>query len=140
MTTMRVDLVSAEEQIFSGEAEFVVAPALDGEIGIFPHHVPLISKLKPGLFRVKLPHVELHLVFAISGGFIEVQGNCVTVLADIVERTDELDEAKLLEEKRLVEEKLKQTANAGDNDFKTLEVIIAQLKAVEYINKYSRRS
>ena len=145
MTTMQVDLVSAEEQIFSGEAEFVIAPALDGEMGIFPRHTPLISTLKPGLLRVKVPTQEPQLVFAISGGFIEVQSNSVTVLADIVERTDALDKAKLLEEKRLVEEKLKHVdggiSEASDvKAYAALEIIIAQLKAVDYINKNSRRS
>lgn len=141
---MQVDLVSAEEQIFSGEAEYIVAPAADGEIGIFPHHIPLISKLRPGLFRVKLPHKEMQLVYVISGGFIEVQGNKVSVLADVVERTEKLDEAKLLEQKHIAEQKLKaQDSTMNQTDAKAyaaLELIIAQLKALDYINKHSHRS
>ena len=144
MTTMQVDLVSAEEQIFSGEAEYIVAPARDGELGIYPHHMPLISKLRPGVFRVKLPGKDIQLIYAISGGFIEVQGNKVSVLADIVERTDDLDEAKLLEEKRKAEERLKASgASMGEDDAKAyaaLEIIIAQLKAIGYINKHIHRS
>lgn len=144
MTTMQVDMVSAEEQIFSGEAEYVVAPGHDGEIGIYPHHMPLISKLRPGLFRVKLPQKEIQLVYAISGGFIEVQGNKVSILADVVERTEDLDEAKLLEQKRLAEEKLKAAGSSLDKGdakaYAALELIIAQLKAVDYVNKHSRHS
>lgn len=144
MTTMQVDLVSSEEHIFSGEAEYVVAPGSEGELGIYPHHIALINKLKPGLFRVKLPQKEIQLVYAISGGFLEVQGNKVTVLADVVERTDDLDEAKLLEEKRIAEEKLKSSGASMDKDdaksYAALELIIAQLQAVDYIRKQSRRS
>ena len=144
MTTMQVDLVSSEEQIFSGEVEFVIAPGSEGEIGIYPRHIPLISKLNPGVVRVKLPQKEMHLVYVISGGFLEVQGNKVTVLADVVERTDSLDQAKLLEEKRIAEERLKRSAASMDRDdvkaYAALEMIIAQLKAVDYLHKQSRRS
>ncbi len=144
MTIMQVDLVSSEEQIFSGEAEYVVVPGSEGELGIYPHHIPLISKLNPGLFRVKLPQKEMQLLYVISGGYLEVQGNKVTVLADIVERTDDLDEAKLLEQKNLAEEQLKRSsATLGADDAKAyaaLELIIAQLKAVDYLHKQSRRS
>ncbi len=143
MTTMRIDLVSSEEQIFSGEAEFLIAPSSEGEIGIFPNHIPLLSKLKPGVLRIKLPQQEMHLVYAISGGFLEIQGNKATVLADVVERTDDLDEAKLLEEKRLAEERLQRSGSTmGESDAKSyaaLELIIAQLKAVDYLHKNSRR-
>jgi F-type H+-transporting ATPase subunit epsilon len=141
---MQVDLVSSEEQIFSGEVEFVIAPGSEGEIGIYPRHIPLITKLNPGLIRVKLPQKEMHLVYVISGGFLEVQGNKVTVLADVVERTDSLDQAKLLEEKRIAEERLKRSAASMDRDdvkaYAALEMIIAQLKAVDYLHKQSRRS
>jgi len=141
---MQVDLVSSEEQIFSGEVEFVIAPGSEGEIGIYPRHIPLITKLNPGLIRVKLPQKEMHLVYVISGGFLEVQGNKVTVLADVVERTDSLDQAKLLEEKRIAEERLKRSTASMDRDdvkaYAALEMIIAQLKAVDYLHKQSRRS
>lgn len=144
MTTMQVDLVSSEEQIFSGEAEYVVAPGSEGELGIYPHHIPLINKLSPGLFRVKLPQKDMQLIYVISGGFLEVQGNKVTVLADVVERTDDLDEAKLLEQKRIAEERLKQSDSSMDagsaKAYASLELIIAQLQAVDFIRKQSRRS
>jgi F-type H+-transporting ATPase subunit epsilon len=143
MTTIQVDVVSSEEQIFSGMAEYVVAPGSEGEIGIYPQHIALITKLNPGLFRIKLAQKEIELLYVISGGFLEIQGNKVTVLADIVERTDALDQAKLLEEKRIAEERLQHAASTlGTDDAKAyaaLELIIAQLKAVDYLNRQSRR-
>lgn len=144
MTTMQVDIVSSEEQIFSGEAEYVVAPGSEGELGIYPHHISLINKLNPGLFRVKLPQHQEQLIYAISGGFLEVQSNKVTVLADVVERTDDLDEAKLLEEKRVAEERVR-VANASlDADsakaYASLELVLAQLKALDYLRKQSHKA
>src|SRR5690606_25060723 len=113
-------------------------------LGIFPQHIPLINRLIPGVLRLKLPKEEEQLVFAISGGFLEVQGNKATILADIVERSDDLDEAKLIEQKRLAEERLKNSAAAlGKDDAKAyaaLELIVAQLKALEYSHKHARRS
>lgn len=143
MSTMQVELVSSEEQIFSGEVDFFVAPGSEGELGIYPHHIPLISKLNPGMVRFKLPQKEFQLIYVISGGFLEIQGNRATILADIVERTDDLDEAKLLEQKRLAEEKLQRSgASLYQDDVKAyaaLELIIAQLKAVDFMHKQSRR-
>jgi F-type H+-transporting ATPase subunit epsilon len=142
-TTMQVDLVSSEQQIFSGLAEFVVAPGCEGELGIFPHHISLINKLIPGLLRIKLPQTEEQTVYAISGGFLEIQGNKVTVLADVVERSDGLDETRLLEEKRLAEEHLKNSQSSMDHDaakaYASLEMVLAQLKALNYMRKHSRR-
>jgi F-type H+-transporting ATPase subunit epsilon len=140
---MQVDVVSSEEQIFSGDVEFLVAPGSEGEIGIYPHHIPLISKLNPGLVRIKLPQKEMQLIYVISGGFLEIQGNKLTILADVVERTDDLDEAKLLEQKRIAEERVKRSGAVLDQDdvkaYAALELVIAQLKAVDFMHKQSRR-
>ncbi|HEV8519092.1 MAG TPA: F0F1 ATP synthase subunit epsilon [Burkholderiales bacterium] len=95
--TIHVDVVSAEESIFSGEAEFVVLPGELGELGIYPRHTPLITRIKPGSVRIKLPgQTEEELVF-VAGGVLEVQPGVVTVLADTAIRGHDLDEAKALE-------------------------------------------
>src|SRR4029453_4080728 len=94
--TIQVDVVSAEEQIFSGEAEFVVLPGVVGELGIYPRHTPLLTAIKPGAVRIKLPgQTEDELVF-VQGGFLEVQPTRVTVLADTAIRAKDLDEAAAL--------------------------------------------
>lgn len=140
---MLVDIVSSEEMIFSGKAEYIVAPALMGEIGIYPRHVPLISKLRSGVLRLQIPDQVEQLVLAISGGFLEVQDNHVTVLADVVERTTELDEIKLIEQKKQAEARIKHSGATISEDvakaYASLEIAIAQLKALEYIKKNSKR-
>ncbi len=143
-STMLVDVVSSEERIFSGKTEYIIAPALMGEMGVYPHHVPLISKLKSGVLRLQLPEQAEQLVLAISGGFLEVKDNHVTVLADVVERTAELDEAKCLEQKKQAEARLKHAeASIGEDiasAYASLEIAIAQLKALDYIKKQSKRA
>ena len=90
--TIHVDVVSAEESIYSGEAEFVVLPGVDGELGIYPRHTPLLTAIRPGAVRIKLPgQAEDELVF-VQGGFLEVQPTRVTVLADTAIRAKDLDE------------------------------------------------
>jgi len=91
--TIHVDVVSAEESIFSGEAEFVVLPGEAGELGIYPRHTPLITRIKPGAVRIQKPGGEDEFVF-IAGGILEVQPHVVTVLADTAIRGHDLDEAK----------------------------------------------
>lgn len=104
--TIQVNVVSAEESIFSGEAEFVALPGESGELGIYPMHTPLITRIKPGAVRIKLPNqTEEEFVF-VAGGILEVQPNMVTVLADTAIRGNDLDEAKALEAKKMAEEAL----------------------------------
>ena len=92
--TLHVDVVSAEEQIYSGEAEFVVLPGEAGELGIYPRHTPLITRIKPGAVRIKVPgRADEEFVF-VAGGVLEVQRKLVTVLADTAIRGKDLDEAK----------------------------------------------
>src|SRR5512140_1447321 len=103
-STIHVDVVSAEEQIFSGEAEFVVLPGVLGELGIYPRHTPLLTEIRPGAVRIKLPdRTEEEFVF-VQGGFLEVQPHLVTVLADTAIRAKDLDEAKALDAKRAAED------------------------------------
>jgi len=106
VNTMHVDVVSAEEEIFSGEAEFVVLPGESGELGIYPMHTPLITRIKPGSVRIRPPgKKEEELVF-VAGGILEVQPDLVTVLAETAIRASDLDEAKANETKMRAEEAL----------------------------------
>ena len=101
--TLHIDVVSAEESIFSGEAEFVVLPGEVGELGIYPRHTPLITRIKPGAVRILKPGGEEELVF-VAGGILEVQPKVVTVLADTAIRGKDLDEAKATEALKRAEE------------------------------------
>jgi F-type H+-transporting ATPase subunit epsilon len=102
--TIHVDVVSAEEQIFSGEAEFVALPGESGELGIYPMHTPLITRIRPGAVRITVPgRTEEEFVF-VAGGILEVQPKGVTVLADTAIRGADLDEAKAQEAKRKAED------------------------------------
>jgi F-type H+-transporting ATPase subunit epsilon len=100
--TIQVDIVSAEEQIYSGEAYMVYAPAIMGELGIAPRHTPLISPLKPGEIRLDVGDGKEEFFF-ISGGILEVQPHLVTVLSDTAIRADDLDEAAALEAQKRAE-------------------------------------
>ena len=93
MGVLHVDIVSAEESIYSGPAEFLVAPAEAGEVGIYPQHTPLLTRIKPGSVRIKAPLKEEELVY-VSGGVLEVQPDVVTILADTAVRGADLDERK----------------------------------------------
>ena len=109
---MRVDVVSLEASIFSGEAEMVFAPAERGEVGIAPRHAPFLTRLKPGELRIQLPGETLS--FFVSGGILEVQPHQVTVLANTSIRTDAIDEARTLEAKQAAEAALTSNPEAID--------------------------
>lgn len=113
MATLHVDVVSAEEQIFSGEAKFVALPGESGELGILPKHTPLITRIKPGAVRIERTDGSEEFVF-VAGGILEVQPNRVTVLADTAIRGKDLDEAKAAEAKKLAEEALKNAKSEID--------------------------
>ena len=141
MTThhlMHIDLVDSESRIFVGEVEYFVVDAYNGEMGIYPNHAPIISQLKPGLLRIKLPQETNHKVFAISGGFLEISNNHAIILIDRLERTDKLDEARLIEQKSEAMAKLNNHAGVFDSKqaMLDLEIIIAQLKALQYIKQH----
>ena len=102
--TLHVDIVSAEQSIFSGEAEMVVAPGEAGELGVLPEHAALLTRIKPGTLRLKLPGQEPEEIIYVSGGMMEVQPHRLTVLADTSVRAENLDEEKALEAKRAAEE------------------------------------
>lgn len=135
--TMRVDVVSAEEEIFSGEAEFVALPGESGELGILPGHTPLITRIRPGAVRIKVSdQAEDEFVF-VAGGILEVQPNTVTVLADTAIRGADLDEAKAAEAKRLAEEALVNKEASIDYAQAQAELAsaVAQLAAIQRLRQ-----
>jgi F-type H+-transporting ATPase subunit epsilon len=115
MATLHVDVVSAEEAIFSGEAKFVALPGEEGELGIYPRHTPLITRIKPGAVRIRRADNDEEEFVFVAGGILEVQPGTVTVLADTAIRGKDLDEAKATEAKRAAEEAMKHAKN--DIDF-----------------------
>jgi F-type H+-transporting ATPase subunit epsilon len=138
--TMHVDVVSAEESIFSGAVEMLVAPAEAGEIGILPRHTPLLTRIRPGAVRLKLPMKEEQEMVWVSGGILEVQPDVVTVLADTAIRGADLDEAKATEAKKRAEEALKDRSAAVDFAKAEAELAeaIAQLAAIQKLRKGAR--
>ncbi len=130
--TIHVDVVSAEEQIFSGEAEFVVLPGIMGELGIYPRHAPLLTEIKPGAVRIRMPgRTDDELVF-VQGGFLEVQPSRVTVLADTAIRAKDLDEAAALRAKSAAEEAMQNKTSREEiaQAEGELSIAIAQLEAI----------
>jgi F-type H+-transporting ATPase subunit epsilon len=135
--TIHVDVVSAEAQIFSGEAEFVALPGEAGELGIYPRHTPLITRIKPGAVRIKVVgQAEEEFVF-VAGGILEVQPHSVTVLADTAIRGHDLDEAKATEAKKMAEEALVNRESKIDYAKAQVEfsVAIAQLAAIQKLRQ-----
>ena len=104
--TIHIDVVSAEESIYSGDAEFVVLPGVMGELGIYPRHTPLITQIRPGQVRIRIPGQQDETIIFVQGGFLEVQPNVVTVLADTAIRAHDLDEAKAIAAKQAAEDAL----------------------------------
>ena len=137
MSTIHVDVVSAEESIFSGEATLVSLPGEVGELGILPRHTPLITRIKPGAVCIqRADNNEEEFVF-VAGGILEVQPHCVTVLADTAIRGKDLDEAKANEAKRLAEEAVQNAS--GELDLakaqSELAELVAQLAAIRRLRK-----
>ena len=134
--TIQVDVVSAEEQIFSGEAEFVVLPGEVGELGIYPRHTPLITRIKPGAVRIQKPGGEEEFVF-VAGGILEVQPKLITVLADTAIRGHDLDEAKANEAIQKAEESRRSAK--GKQEIAVVEgelaMLAAQLAAIRKLRK-----
>lgn len=130
--TIHVDVVSAEEMIFSGEAEFVALPGEAGELGIYPQHTPLITRIRPGAVRIKVAgQADEEFVF-VAGGILEVQPHGVTVLADTAIRGHDLDEAKASEAKKLAEEAMQNQDSKIDYAKAQAELAfaVAQLAAI----------
>jgi F-type H+-transporting ATPase subunit epsilon len=135
--TIHVDVVSAEQSIFSGTAEFVAVPAEMGELGIYPRHTPLITRLKPGSVRMKIADKVEEEVVYVSGGILEVQPNVVTILSDTAIRGHDLDETKALEAKQRAEDAMKDRAAAMDYAKAQSELAeaVAQLQTIQKIRR-----
>jgi len=134
--TVHVDIVSAEASIFSGTATMVIASGVAGELGILPRHSPLLTKLKPGEVRVQRPDGEEEHYY-VSGGMLEVQPHCVTVLADTAVRARDLDEAAAQQAKERAEQLLKDKQSDIDiaQAERELAEAIAQLQAIQKLRK-----
>ena len=137
--TLHVNIVSAEKLLYSGIAEVVIAPGARGELGIYPRHTPLLTTLKPGSVRIKVPDQAEEEVIYVSGGILEVQPHIVTILSDTAIRGGDLDEAKALEAKRAAEEAMKDKAATMDYAQAQVELAqaIAQLAAIKKLRKLS---
>ena len=137
MATIQVEIVSAEEAIWSGEGTMVFAPGVSGELGIAPRHTPLITPLKPGDVRVEMEDGEQQFFF-ISGGILEVQPHLVTVLSDTAIRGGDLDESAAQEAMKKAEEKLRDSS-IGDADYADMKAELAayaaQIRAIEKLKK-----
>ncbi|MBB3255914.1 MULTISPECIES: F0F1 ATP synthase subunit epsilon [Burkholderiaceae] len=137
--TIKVDVVSAEESIFNGQAKFIALPGEAGELGILPGHTPLITRIRPGAVRIVAENGDEEFVF-VAGGILEVQPGAVTVLADTAIRGKDLDEAKAAEARKRAEEALQ---NAGSNlEYATaqaeLAYAVAQLAAIQRLRKMNQ--
>jgi F-type H+-transporting ATPase subunit epsilon len=137
--TVHIDVVSAEASIFSGEAEFVAAPASAGEVGIYPNHAPMITTIKPGALRIKQADIAEETLIFISGGILEVQPGVITVLADTAVRGQDLDEAKAIAAKTAAEEAIKN--RTSDMDYAKAQAELAdaaaQIQAIQRLRKPS---
>ncbi len=137
MSTIHVDIVSAEREIFAGDAEMVFAPAVLGEVGILPGHAPMLTQLRPGEVRVQLKGGEQQ-AFYVSGGMLEVQPRVVTVLSDTALRAHDLDEAAVLKAKQEAEDAIKD--RSGKIDLAKAQAELAELAAqLQTIQRLRRR-
>jgi F-type H+-transporting ATPase subunit epsilon len=138
MATLQVDVVSAEEQIFSGEAKFVALPGEMGELGIYPRHTPLITRIKPGAVRVIRADNDQEEFIFVAGGILEIQPGSVTVLADTAIRGKDLDEAKANEAKQAAEEAMKNAKSDIDLALAQSE-LVAVAAQIAALRKYRKK-
>jgi len=135
--TLHLDIVSAEALLYSGLAEFVVVPAEMGEVGIYPRHAPLLTRIKPGSVRIKSPDKSEEDLIYVSGGILEVQPGIVTILSDTAIRGADLDEARVLEAKKQAEEAM--TNRTGAMEYAQAQAELAQAVAqLSVIDKLRR--
>ena len=135
MSTMHVEVVSNEENIYSGEASFVVVPTLEGELGIYPRHEPIMSLVRPGALRLTVPDHKEEILVAVSGGVLEVQPDKLTLLADVAVRSEEMDRQRAEEAKKAAETGISDAQDdvALAKAHVALASAIAQLKTFDYL-------
>lgn len=135
MDTMRVEIVSNEQNIYLGEAKFVVVPTQTGELGIYPRHMPIMNLVRPGTVRITVPNQEQEVLLAVSGGLLEVRPDKLTILAEVAVRSDEMDQARAEEARKNAEERLKSATDAKSTAAAeaALAAAIAELKTLDYI-------
>ena len=138
MSIMQVEVVSNEQNIYSGQAEFAVVPTLSGELGIYPQHMPIMSLVRPGALRLRVPGQAEEVLVAISGGVLEVQPDKITVLADVAICSAEMDQARAEEAKKAAEASV---VNAQDDESlakaqAALAAAIAELKTLDYLRTH----
>ena len=135
MNIMQVDVVSNEESIYSGESSFAVVPTLNGELGIYPRHEPIMSLVRPGVLRLQVPEQEEEVLVAVSGGILEVQPHKIMILADVAVRSTELDQARAEEARKAAEASVKQAKDAESMSKAqaALAIALAELKTLNYL-------
>ena len=135
MNTMRVEIVSNEQNIYSGEATFVVVPTQTGELGIYPRHMPIMNLVRPGVVRITVPNQDQEVLLAVSGGLLEVRPDKLTILAEVAVRSEEMDQARAEEARKNAEERLKSATDAKSTAVAeaALAAAIAELKTLDYI-------
>ncbi len=138
-TTMHLDVVSAEKELFSGSISAVFAPAVMGDLGIYPRHTPLVTSLRPGELKIEIEGEEDQYLY-VSGGILEIQPHVVTVLSDTAIRAEDLDEAKVLEAKQRAEDAIKDQKGDFDAAAAQADLIRAaeQLRMIEKMRKIRR--
>ena len=136
-STVHLEIVSAEKSLYSGEVAMIVAPGIAGELGVLPSHAPLLTRVKPGVLKINLPDGTEEFVY-VSGGVLEVQPDKITVLADVAERGEDLDEERAEAARKEAEEKLR-SAGTATMDYAAaraeLAQAAAQLKAIRKLRK-----
>ncbi|QMT30462.1 F0F1 ATP synthase subunit epsilon [Alysiella filiformis] len=140
MSIMQVEVVSNQETIYSGEASFIVVPTVNGELGIYPRHEPIMSLVRPGSLRLTVPNVSQEVLVAVAGGVLEVNPHKITVLADVAIRSEEMDAERAEAAKKAAESSIKQ---AQDDESlakaqAALAAAIAELKTLDYLRQQKR--
>ena len=137
-STVQLEIVSAEKSLYSGEVAMVVAPGVGGELGVLPSHAPLLTRIKPGVLKLNLPDGGEEFIY-VSGGVLEVQPDKITVLADVAERGEDLDEAQAEKTRQTAEEKMR-AAGAASMDYAVARAELAQAAAqLQAIRKLRRK-